>query len=533
MHIILPRLIHLSPSRDFVCVRVSLFLSCVCVKMTIISSSHNEQHQRTHARHTNRYHLGGMDSNQLMQAHNAGILSTSQGVGSVNNVSGVSGGANGGGGGLTTNSNITGGGVGGTMPVGHIVPGGPGGGAAVLGLSALQSGLGIGLLDPLEALLGSFPCAHVRGIPYEATIEDVLVVFQGLVVIDVVMVHPTTTSTMTSAGGGGGAVTNGSSSSSNGDDNNNGNGSSSSSSGGGSTGNSSNNNVLVLLAEAYVVFANPMDFQMGLQRDHQIMGNRYLEIFQGKRVDYYAAIATNYNSQHHHHPIHHHHQQLQNGGSTHIGEKNVGGDNNGGLSATTAAWNKPGSGGNGVTGGPNKTANNNNGGGYGGGYGSGGGGGGGRGGNGGYGYGGRHNNYLGRGGGRGNYSNNHHHHHNRGGGVGENNLHHGNNHHNKGGGVREGIPHTGYIRLRGLPFNTTTEDITTFFKEHNPKVDSALVTYRFDGRATGEGYVAFDSIDDAKSAMTLHRRNLGSRYVELFISNKDEYKRNVSRSTPS
>ena len=163
-----------------------------------------------------------MDSNQLMQAHNAGILSTSQGVGSVNNVSGVSGGANGGGGGgggLTTNSNITGGGVGGvggTMPVGHIVPGGPGGGAAVLGLSALQSGLGIGLLDPLEALLGSFPCARVRGIPYEATIEDVLVAFQGLVVIDVVMVHPTTTSTMTtmtSAGGGGGAVTNGSSSS--------------------------------------------------------------------------------------------------------------------------------------------------------------------------------------------------------------------------------------------------------------------------------------------------------------------------------
>lgn len=162
----------------------------------------------------------------------------------------------------------------------------------------------------------------------------------------------------------------------------------------------------------------------------------------------------------------------------------------------------------------------------------------------------RHNNYLGRGG-RGNYNNNHHHHHNRGGGGGggmimdgggagggggENNLHHGNNHHNhhnKGGGVREVISHTGYIRLRGLPFNTTTEDIMSFFKEYNPKVDSALVTYRFDGRATGEGYVAFDNIDDAKSAMTLHRRNLGSRYVELFISNKDEYKRSQNRSTPS
>ena len=27
-------------------------------------------------------------------------------------------------------------------------------------------------------------------------------------------------------------------------------------------------------------------------RDHQVMGNRYLEIFQGKRSDYYAAIAS-------------------------------------------------------------------------------------------------------------------------------------------------------------------------------------------------------------------------------------------------
>ncbi len=71
-------------------------------------------------------------------------------------------------------------------------------------------------MDPLEALLGSFPCARVRGIPYEATPEDVLVFFQGLVVIDVVLVsspHPEEE-----------------------------------------------------LGEAFVVFANPMDFQMGLQR---------------------------------------------------------------------------------------------------------------------------------------------------------------------------------------------------------------------------------------------------------------------------
>lgn len=63
--------------------------------------------------------------------------------------------------------------------------------------------------DPLEAVLGPFPCARMRGLPFETSLEDVLVFFQGLVVLDVVL-H----------GAG----------------------------------------------EAFVVFANPMDFQMALQR---------------------------------------------------------------------------------------------------------------------------------------------------------------------------------------------------------------------------------------------------------------------------
>lgn len=66
-------------------------------------------------------------------------------------------------------------------------------------------------MDPLEALLGPFPCARVRGLPFEATPEDVLVFFQGLVVIDVVLVPNES-------------------------------------------------------GEAYVVFANLIDYQMGLQR---------------------------------------------------------------------------------------------------------------------------------------------------------------------------------------------------------------------------------------------------------------------------
>lgn len=66
-----------------------------------------------------------------------------------------------------------------------------------------------GSVDPLEAILGPFPCVRLRNLPHEATLEDVLVFFQGLVVLDVIL-----------QGDG----------------------------------------------EAFVVFANPMDFQMALQR---------------------------------------------------------------------------------------------------------------------------------------------------------------------------------------------------------------------------------------------------------------------------
>ena len=66
-----------------------------------------------------------------------------------------------------------------------------------------------GSIDPLEAVLGPFPCAKLRSLPFDTTIEDILLLFQGLVVIDVILL-----------GGG----------------------------------------------EAFIVFANPMDYQMALQR---------------------------------------------------------------------------------------------------------------------------------------------------------------------------------------------------------------------------------------------------------------------------
>ena len=79
--------------------------------------------------------------------------------------------------------------------------------------------------------------------------------------------------------------------------------------------------------------------------------------------------------------------------------------------------------------------------------------------------------------------------------------------------------------MRGLPFTAAKDDIAKFFASHNPILDSIVLTYRSDGRATGEAYVSFESTDDSKRAMELHRKLMGMRYIELFLSNKEEHGR--------
>jgi hypothetical protein len=71
--------------------------------------------------------------------------------------------------------------------------------------------------DPLETVLGPFPCVRMRGLPFDTNLEDVLVFFQGLMVLDVVVV-------------------------------------------------SNSYNQPGYSGEAFVVFGNPIDFQMALQR---------------------------------------------------------------------------------------------------------------------------------------------------------------------------------------------------------------------------------------------------------------------------
>ena len=75
---------------------------------------------------------------------------------------------------------------------------------------------------------------------------------------------------------------------------------------------------------------------------------------------------------------------------------------------------------------------------------------------------------------------------------------------------------------RGLPFPIAKAEIIAFFEGYNHIPESVVLTYRNDQRVSRESYVRFESPDDAKNAMVLHKKLMGSRYIKLFISNKDE-----------
>ncbi|KAJ7413280.1 Epithelial splicing regulatory protein 1 [Willisornis vidua] len=93
------------------------------------------------------------------------------------------------------------------------------------------------------------------------------------------------------------------------------------------------------------------------------------------------------------------------------------------------------------------------------------------------------------------------------------------------------------IRMRGLPFNVTTEEVLTFFGQHCPvtggKEGVLFVTYP-DSRPTGDAFVLFACEEYAQNALKKHKDLLGKRYIELFRSTAAEVQQVLNRysSTP-
>ncbi|XP_063720431.1 epithelial splicing regulatory protein 2-like isoform X2 [Symsagittifera roscoffensis] len=81
------------------------------------------------------------------------------------------------------------------------------------------------------------------------------------------------------------------------------------------------------------------------------------------------------------------------------------------------------------------------------------------------------------------------------------------------------------IKMRGLPFTATAEDVTEFFGADLPIVaekEGILFVKYPDGRSTGDAFVQFETEDMAKEALKLHKTNIRDRYIELFRSTAAE-----------
>lgn len=94
---------------------------------------------------------------------------------------------------------------------------------------------------------------------------------------------------------------------------------------------------------------------------------------------------------------------------------------------------------------------------------------------------------------------------------------------------KDSAEHTGVLRLRGLPFSASKDDIMEFFSDFDLSEDSIHIIMNSEGRPSGEAYVEFENAEDSKAAMAKDRMTLGSRYIELFPSSHSEMEDAISR----
>lgn len=81
------------------------------------------------------------------------------------------------------------------------------------------------------------------------------------------------------------------------------------------------------------------------------------------------------------------------------------------------------------------------------------------------------------------------------------------------------------VRLRGLPYSASAEDVARFFEGVALSAEPDAVVFVLspsDGRRTGEAFVQLASQADLGTAMNRHKECMGHRYIEVFHSSRLE-----------
>uniref|UniRef100_A0A8C5QBN5 RRM domain-containing protein n=1 Tax=Leptobrachium leishanense TaxID=445787 RepID=A0A8C5QBN5_9ANUR len=84
----------------------------------------------------------------------------------------------------------------------------------------------------------------------------------------------------------------------------------------------------------------------------------------------------------------------------------------------------------------------------------------------------------------------------------------------------------GFVRLRGLPFGCSKEEIVQFFAGLEIVPNGITLPVDFQGRSTGEAFVQFASQEIAEKALKKHKERIGHRYIEIFKSSRAEVRTN-------
>ncbi|XP_057804789.1 uncharacterized protein LOC131023794 isoform X2 [Salvia miltiorrhiza] len=95
---------------------------------------------------------------------------------------------------------------------------------------------------------------------------------------------------------------------------------------------------------------------------------------------------------------------------------------------------------------------------------------------------------------------------------------------------KDKLEYTEILKLRGLPYSVKKSDILKFFGDFEVVEDKIQIACKPDGKVTGEAFVEFVSVEEARKAMCKDKMLIGSRYVELFPSARDEARQAASRS---
>lgn len=80
--------------------------------------------------------------------------------------------------------------------------------------------------------------------------------------------------------------------------------------------------------------------------------------------------------------------------------------------------------------------------------------------------------------------------------------------------IKEGA---GIVRIKGLPYNCTEEDIRKFFKGLSI-VNGGIKRAVLGGKPGGECFVIFSNKDDAHKALNWHTEKMGKKFIEVFLA---------------